>query len=169
MAEVWLGLGSNLGDRADLIARAVGKISCFLTNLKLSTLWESRARYVVDQPDFLNAVLSGSTELDPERLLDAVQAVELNLGRDRASAVPKGPRSIDIDLLLYGDRIIVSDRLVVPHPLMRERKFVLLPLLQIDPRLTDPVSGRRFSSFMAELPPQGIYPWKPARYHWPYP
>jgi 2-amino-4-hydroxy-6-hydroxymethyldihydropteridine diphosphokinase len=83
--------------------------------------------------------------------------------------VPKGPRSIDIDLLLYGDRIIVSDRLLIPHPGMRERKFVLLPLLQLSPDIADPVSKRLFASFLSDLPPQGIYPWLSTKYHGPYP
>jgi 2-amino-4-hydroxy-6-hydroxymethyldihydropteridine diphosphokinase len=169
MTDVWLGLGSNLGDRESTIARAVELASRFLTDMKMSGLWESKARYVEDQPDFLNAIVKGRTNLEPELLLDAVQAVEKDLGRDRASVVPKGPRSIDVDILLYGDRIIVSDRLVVPHPGMRERKFVLLPLVQLDPELIDPVSRRPFSAFLAELSPQGIYPWSSTRYHGPYP
>jgi 2-amino-4-hydroxy-6-hydroxymethyldihydropteridine diphosphokinase len=169
MTEVWLGLGSNLGDRESTIARAVALASQFLNDVKTSGLWESKARYVEDQPDFLNAVVKGRTELEPELLLDAVQSVEKELGRDRASVGPKGPRSIDLDILLYGDRIIVSDRLVVPHPGMRERKFVLLPLVRLDPGLVDPVSRKPFASFLSELPPQGIYPWRSTRYHGPYP
>ena len=169
MTEVWLGLGSNLGDRETAIARAARLISRFISDTVLSGVWESRARYVEDQPDFLNAVARGTTDLDPLGLLGAIQAVEIELGRDRTAVVPKGPRSIDIDILLFGDKIIVSDRLVIPHPGMRERKFVLLPLLQLDPELVDPVSKRRFSAFLAELPPQGIYPRVSAKYHGPYP
>jgi 2-amino-4-hydroxy-6-hydroxymethyldihydropteridine diphosphokinase len=169
MTEVWLGLGSNLGDREATIAKATKLASRFLAEAQLSGLWESKARYVEDQPDFLNAVARGWTELEPETLLDAIQAIELELGRDRASVVPKGPRSIDIDILLYGDRIIVSDRLIVPHSGMRERKFVLLPLLQLDPALADPVSKKPFASLLADLSPQGIYPWVSTKYHGPYP
>ncbi|MCX7026935.1 MAG: 2-amino-4-hydroxy-6-hydroxymethyldihydropteridine diphosphokinase [Spirochaetes bacterium] len=169
MTEIWLGLGSNLGNREAAIRRATDLMPPFLSDIQLSGLWESKARYVEDQPDFLNAVVRGLTELGPELLLEAIQAIENEMGRDRVTVVPKGPRIIDIDILLYGEKIIVSDRLVVPHPGMRERKFVLLPLLQLDPSLVDPVSRRRFSSFLAELPPQGIYPCESTGYHIPYP
>lgn len=169
METVWLGLGSNLGDREAAIETAFRLCSEFLVQPILSGIWESKARYVEDQPDFLNAVLRGKTELSPRTLLEAAQTVETRLGRDRSAVVPKGPRSLDVDILLYGERIIVEDGLVVPHPGMRERKFVLLPLLELDPELLDPVSRKPFSSLLAALPPQGIYPFRRPRYHGPYP
>lgn len=141
----------------------------FVSGRRLSRLWASKARYVEDQPDFLNAVLCGDTELSPRELLEIINRIEAQLGRDRSAVVPKGARTIDIDILLYGSRIIAEADLVVPHPGMRERKFVLLPLLELSPGLQDPVSGRPFEDFLAELPPQGIYPAEPCIYDAPYP
>lgn len=169
METVWLGLGSNLGDSEALIRQAVSLLGEFISGGRLSGLWLSKARYVVDQPDFLNAVFSGETELDPHDLLEAIHRVEAQLGRDRSAVVPKGARTMDIDVLLYGSRIIAEDTLVVPHPGIRERKFVLLPLLELSPYLVDPVSNRAFKDFLAELPPQGIYPAGPCIYDAAYP
>ncbi len=158
METVWLGLGSNLGDSETLIKRAVSLLEEVVSDARMSGLWRSKARYVEDQPEFLNAVFSGKTELEPHDLLNAIHRIELELGRDRSAVVSKGARTMDIDILLYGRRIIADDDLIVPHPGMRERKFVLIPLLQLDPGIQDPVSGRNFMEFLAELPPQGIYP-----------
>lgn len=169
METVWFGIGSNIGDKEALIREAVALMGGFVSDGRLSGFWLSKARYVVDQPDFLNAVFSGRTNLEPQDLLGAIHAVETALGRDRSAVVPKGPRTIDIDILLYGKRIIADEALVVPHPGIRERKFVLLPLLELDPQLVDPVTGRAFRDFLAELPPQGIYPESHRIYDAPYP
>lgn len=158
MEKIWLGLGSNLGDSETLIAQACRALQASVSGLRVSRLWRSRARYVENQPDFLNAVVSGHTSLEPEILLEEVHRIEAELGRDRSASVPKGARTMDIDILLYGERIIARDDLVIPHPGIRERKFVLLPLLELDPGLKDPVSGKPFLEFLAGLPPQGIYP-----------
>lgn len=164
METVWLGLGSNLGDREALIGEAMSRLGACLSEGRSSRLWQSKARYVTDQPDFLNAVYSGRTAMEPHDLLLALQGIERDLGRDRSAVQPKGARTIDIDLLLYGRKIIVSDSLVVPHPGIRERMFVLLPLMELDPGLIDPVSGRLFKDYLDELPPQGIYPYGPCIY-----
>lgn len=169
MENVWLGIGSNLGDREALIHEAAARLSAFLGNLRLSGLWSSRARYVLNQPDFLNAVAAGTTDLCPQELLRAVNKIEAELGRDRAAVVAKGARTMDIDILLYGGSIVAESNLIIPHPGLRERKFVLLPLIELDPGLADPVSGRLFRDFLAELPPQGIYPVSPTLYDAVYP
>ncbi|MCE5255477.1 MAG: 2-amino-4-hydroxy-6-hydroxymethyldihydropteridine diphosphokinase, partial [Spirochaetaceae bacterium] len=134
-----------------------------------SSLWRSKARYVEDQPDFINAVVRGRTELPPRDLLHFVNRIEEELGRDRQAVVNKGPRTIDIDILLYGNKIIADSSLVVPHPGMRERKFVLLPLLNLDPCIVDPVSGKLFSDYFSMLPVQGIYPIGSSLYDAAYP
>jgi len=169
METVWLGLGSNLGDREAFIAKAIARLGAFLSDGRSSRLWRSKALYVTDQPDFLNAVYSGRTAMEPLDLLMAVQGIELELGRDRSAVQPKGARTIDIDILLYGRRIIEGGNLIIPHPGMKERRFVLLPLSELDPSLTDPVSGRLFTDFLAELPPQGIYPYGSRIYDASYP
>jgi len=169
METIWLGIGSNIGNKAASLRNAVSMLAEFVHDLRASGLWLSKARYVLDQPDFLNGVVSGSTRLSPHELLMAVNRIEAALGRDRSVVVPKGPRTIDIDILLYGDRIISDDALIIPHPGMRERKFVLLPLFQLAPDLIDPVSGRAFSEYLAGLPPQGIYPERSSLYDAAYP
>jgi 2-amino-4-hydroxy-6-hydroxymethyldihydropteridine diphosphokinase len=169
MEKVWLGLGSNLGDSEALIREAAARLSSFIAEIRVSSLWRSKARYVEDQPDFLNAVASGLTNLSPRELLAAANRVEAELGRDRSTVVAKGARTMDIDILLYGALIEADPDLIIPHPGMRERKFVLLPLAELDPEITDPVSGRPFRDFLAELPPQGIYPVRACRYDAMYP
>lgn len=172
MERVWLALGSNLGDRAGYLDAAIARLGSDEVlggPIARSGLWESRARYYTEQPDFLNMVVRGDTALEPASLLAALQRIETDLGRLRDPGLPKGPRIIDIDILLYGSRIIVQDRLVVPHPGMRDRKFVLLPLLELDPELRDPVSGSRFAELLSILPAQGIYPWRASGYDAPYP
>ncbi len=169
MEKVWLGIGSNLGDSEALIREAAARLSASISDLRVSGFWRSKARYVEDQPDFLNAVAAGGTSLSPRELLAAVNAIEASLGRDRSAVVAKGARTMDIDILLYGAAIIAEPDLIIPHPGMRERKFVLLPLIELDPDLADPVSGRPFREFLAELPPQGIYPAWTCRYDAVYP
>jgi 2-amino-4-hydroxy-6-hydroxymethyldihydropteridine diphosphokinase len=112
--------------------------------------------YVRDQADFLNLAVTGGCSLPPLGLLDAVQDVEAEFGRDRSAERPKGERRLDIDILLYGMEEILNPRLTVPHPLMLERKFVLLPLLELEPDLALP-DGRRLAEACDALETQGIY------------
>ncbi|HPS14889.1 MAG TPA: 2-amino-4-hydroxy-6-hydroxymethyldihydropteridine diphosphokinase [Spirochaetales bacterium] len=169
MENVWLGLGSNLGDSIALIGEAFTLLQREITRMEISSLWRSRARYVEDQPDFVNAVVQGWTELEPQELLTCVHEIETALGRDRSKVVAKGPRTLDIDILLYGNRIIAEPNLVIPHPGMRERKFVLVPLLNLDSGVIDPVSSVSFLQYCSMLPAQGIYPIATADYDAAYP
>jgi 2-amino-4-hydroxy-6-hydroxymethyldihydropteridine diphosphokinase len=157
MERVYLGLGSNVGDSAKILASAFAELRTLLSEPRISSLYRSRARYVEDQADFLNAAVCGFTELEPRALLDAVNRIEARFGRDRTRETLKGPRSLDIDILLYGRRIVVEEGLILPHPGMRERKFVLLPLLELDPGLSDPATDSPFAAVLASLPAQGIY------------
>lgn len=169
METVWLGIGSNLGESEGLIRSAIAQLETILRRMRVSGLWRSKARYVENQPDFINAVVAGETDLSPQDLLRSVNQIEASLGRDRANVPVKGPRTIDIDILLYGKRIIAESNLVVPHPGIRERKFVLLPLLELDDSMIDPVTQRPFREYLAELPRQGIYPTGRGIYDAPYP
>jgi 2-amino-4-hydroxy-6-hydroxymethyldihydropteridine diphosphokinase len=157
MAQVYLGLGSNVGDGEAIIRSAFAELAGFLDRARLSRLWRSQALYVTDQPDFVNAAAMGDTGLSPRALLAAVNAVEAAFGRDRAKERPKGPRSLDIDILLYGSLVLDEPGLVIPHAGLKERLFALLPLLDLDGRLLDPSSGEAYSKFAEALPPQGIY------------
>ncbi len=157
MARVFLGLGSNIGDGAGIVRGAFSELSSILDGACLSRLWRSRALYVEDQPDFVNAAVMGESALSPRALLAAVNAIEARFGRDRGRERLKGPRTLDIDILLFGTRAISEPDLIIPHPGLKERRFALLPLLDLDGGLLDPTSGVPYSSIAEALPPQGIY------------
>ena len=135
-AVVYLALGSNLGDRRANLRAAVDRLGKLVVVEALSALYETEPAYVTDQPRFLNAALRGRTALDPPALLALLKRIERDLGR--APAARYGPRVIDLDILLYGDRSIATEALTVPHPRMAERPFVLVPLAEIAPELTPP-------------------------------
>ena len=136
MTNVFLGLGGNLGERRELMRSAVAEIRGVIDDVRVSSLYESAAWGVTDQPAFLNAVVRGRTSLPPLELLDATQAIENDLGRVREQRW--GPRLIDIDILLYGSEIIDQPRLEIPHPYMTQRGFVLRPLADLAAGLTLP-------------------------------
>ena len=136
MTKIFLGIGGNLGDRREVMRSAVAEIREVLDDVQVSSLYETAAWGVTDQPAFLNAVVRGRTTLAPLEVLDAMQAIEHKLGRVREQHW--GPRVIDIDMLLYGDEIIDEPRLTVPHPYMSQRGFVLRPLADLAAGLTLP-------------------------------
>ena len=151
-ATGYLGLGSNIGDTRGHLAAAIAALPAHgVTVLACSSLYETEpVGLVLDQPDFLNACVAIETALGPEDLLDACKAVEREVGR--AAGGPRhGPRVIDVDLLLLGDREYSSRRLTLPHPETGSRRFVLVPLLELDPDLTLP-SGRRLADTLRDLP-----------------
>lgn len=138
-AEVsaWIGLGANLGDRGAALVQAVQALAALPGTrlLKVSGLYAS-APIDAGGPDYLNAVAVLTTRLAPLALLDALQAVEQAAGRERPYR--NAPRTLDLDLLLYGDQKIQTERLIVPHPRLTERAFVLLPLAEIAPERVTP-------------------------------
>ncbi len=139
--NVYLGLGSNKGSREQLLAKAIELLSNELgTPVSLSTIIETRPLGFSSPNMFLNMVAQFNTDIPPFSLLDITERVERCLGRTvkTASGAVYSDRPIDIDILLYGDRIINSERLTVPHPRMHERSFVLVPLAEIAPNLMHP-------------------------------
>ncbi len=154
---VYLGFGGNVGDTAAAFRSALGAAAGFLRDVRISSFYRTAPRYFTDQAHFLNAVVFGVTRLGPRELLAATQAVEAAHGRDRSRELSKGPRTLDIDLLLYGDAVLDLPGLIVPHPGLPERLFALVPLLELAPDLSDPRTGRTFASLAARLPGQGIY------------
>jgi 2-amino-4-hydroxy-6-hydroxymethyldihydropteridine diphosphokinase len=136
MTIAYIGLGSNLGDRERLIEEAAVQIGA----VRLSTVIETEPWGVTNQPKFLNAVAEVETPLTARQLLDHLLDVERRLGRERIGA-QWGPRTIDLDLLLYGDETIDEPGLVVPHPRLTERDFVLRPLAELVPSLKIPGNG----------------------------
>ncbi|MBV8079169.1 MAG: 2-amino-4-hydroxy-6-hydroxymethyldihydropteridine diphosphokinase [Actinobacteria bacterium] len=145
MTRAFVGLGSNLGDREAAIREAASRLDA----VRLSTIRETEPWGNPDQPSFLNAVAELDTGLTPIELLGRMLAVELSLGRMR-DGTKWGPRTIDLDLLLYGDRQVDQDGLTVPHPHLHERLFVLEPLAELDPALEVPGKGP-VSALLARL------------------
>jgi 2-amino-4-hydroxy-6-hydroxymethyldihydropteridine diphosphokinase len=137
MTRAYVGLGANLGDREATIRAALEALPGLVG---VSKLRETDPVGVVDQPPFLNAAAVLETELAPRELLDTLLAVERELGRERRERW--GPRTIDLDLLLYGAETIDEPGLTVPHPRLHERRFALEPLLDLDPELAIPGRGR---------------------------
>jgi 2-amino-4-hydroxy-6-hydroxymethyldihydropteridine diphosphokinase len=143
MNEVYLGLGSNLGDRLLNLNKAIELLSEKIQILKKSKIYISKAVGYTDQPDFYNTVLYGKTDLSPEELFNFIKDVEKNAGR--VYRFHWGPREIDIDILFYNDLVYKSDKLNIPHPRLHERDFVLLPLIELNPKLFHPVLNKRVS------------------------
>ncbi|MBI4898613.1 MAG: 2-amino-4-hydroxy-6-hydroxymethyldihydropteridine diphosphokinase [Actinobacteria bacterium] len=152
----YLGIGSNVGDRAaNLRAAADALDAAGVRVTSRSSLYETAPQgEITDQPDFLNAVLSVRTALSPLELLDNCKRVERDLGREPRGK-RHGPRSIDIDVLLVGDCVFVHDRLKLPHPEIATRHFVLAPLLEVEPELVLP-DGTRADSLLAAVADQPV-------------
>lgn len=155
--RVWFSLGSNLGDREEAIRAAFRGLAGFCGELRLSSIYETEPVDVVEQPRFLNAVAAGITRLEPHELLAAAHAVERSLGRDRSRERRRGPRTIDIDLLLCEGRLSDDPELTLPHPRLAERAFVLVPLLELAPDLADPRTGEPYAAALARVGRAGVY------------
>ena len=152
---VYVAIGANLGDREATFSKAIGalRLEPDLEPFAASPVYETPPLGPEGQPPYLNAVIALRTSLSPIELLDRLQAIENRLGRDRGpDSVRWGPRTIDLDVLFYGDRCIDEPRLVVPHPSAHERAFVMVPLASIAPGLVHPRLGLRVSEILAALP-----------------
>jgi 2-amino-4-hydroxy-6-hydroxymethyldihydropteridine diphosphokinase len=151
-SDVVVALGGNLGDREAHLAFAVARLSRILSNLRRSR-WHETVPVGVsgDQPRYLNGVVIGDTTLTARQLLEELLAIEREAGRERPS--PMAPRTLDLDLILFGSQRIDERGLTVPHPRFRERRFVLEPLAEIAPGLVDPVTGETISALVRRAPP----------------
>jgi 2-amino-4-hydroxy-6-hydroxymethyldihydropteridine diphosphokinase len=143
VARAFIALGSNLGDREATIRSAVAELGATedVEVVAVSSLAETEPVGYLDQPRFLNGAAELRTELPPRELLDLLLAVEARFGRDRSAGPPQGPRTLDLDLLLYGAERLEEPGLELPHPRLHERLFVLRPLAELDPALEVPGKG----------------------------
>ncbi len=155
----YIGLGSNLssvaGDSKATLLAAIERLGALGTVSARSSFYEAEPVGDADQPRFVNAVVAVETELPPLALLDRLLAIEREFGRDRSHSVAKGPRTLDLDLLLMGDCVLNEDRLTLPHPEMAIRRFVLAPLAEIAPEIVHPVAGKTISTLLKELRDEG--------------
>ena len=150
MVTCAVALGSNLGDRVAHLDFAVSKLRPLVRNLKVSRYYDTAPVGVPGpQPLFLNAAVVGHTSMRARNLLDALFAIERERGRERPG--PNAPRTLDLDLILFGDAVITEPDLVVPHPRFRERRFVLEPLTEIAPGLVDPVTRKSVIQLLIDL------------------
>ena len=155
LAKTYLALGSNLGNREAYLRAAVAGLSRYAIHPTLcASIYLTEPRDTADQPWFLNTVVEATTALEPEPLLDACLAVERLNHRVRGDW--KGPRTIDIDIILYSNKIVDTSRLTVPHARYAERRFVLEPLVEIAPELVDPIRLRTVRELLAEIQDTGV-------------
>ena len=150
-----IALGSNLaspwGDREANLREAVRRVGQLGEVRAVSSFHNTAPVGTTEQPKFLNGAMLLENELEPVELMRALLAIERAMGRNRASVPAKGPRTIDLDLLLMDDLVLDADELTLPHPAMAERRFVLEPLAEIAPAMVDPVTGRTVAEMLARL------------------
>jgi 2-amino-4-hydroxy-6-hydroxymethyldihydropteridine diphosphokinase len=147
VTSVFLGLGTNLGDRAAHLAHALARLAEELSVTGVSSVYETDPVGFADQPRFLNMVVRAETARSPDELLALTRGIEAERGREREFR--DSPRTLDVDVLLYGDHQVRLEGLTVPHPRMAARPFVLVPLLELAPSLAEPGTGRPYRELLA--------------------
>jgi 2-amino-4-hydroxy-6-hydroxymethyldihydropteridine diphosphokinase len=156
--DVFIGAGSNLGDRSKALGAAAALLKPKARVIKASKVYETPPWGYEDQPVFLNQVLQVETELDPPALLEHLKHIEKKLGRQ--AAFRYGPREIDMDILFYDGLVYSTDSLQIPHPLASERAFVLVPMLEIAPDFVHPLLGRTIKDLAMNVDSSGIIVYK---------
>ena len=147
--DVYLSLGSNLGDRRAHLKKALGLLGESVDIVSVSSVYDTEPVGVGEQPRFLNLVCRVNTNIGPMQLLSLIKGIESSMGRD--ISLKNVPRVIDIDIILYGDTIMESPDLIIPHARMQERAFVLVPFAEIAPDVVHPVSGERIDELASRV------------------
>jgi len=155
---VFIALGTNMGDRKTNLQAAITAMRAAVTVLDRSPVYETPPWGYEQQPEFLNQVIKVHTELDPLNLLTFLKSIESQMGRQKT--IRYGPRLIDLDILLYDELILNNPNLVVPHPRLAERAFVLVPLADLAPDLCHPVLGQTIQALKEHVDTSGIIPYK---------
>jgi len=157
MKTVFLSLGSNLGNKQNNLSTAITAITKNVGNVcLLSAIYETGAWGFESKDNFLNRVIMVMTDMEPSELMNCCLAIEKKMGRERNHSGNYESRLIDIDILFYGESIIVEDKLKIPHPLIHERRFVLEPLVEIAPDLIHPLFEKSISQLLDECADTGI-------------
>lgn len=159
MAQICLSLGSNIGDRENFIKSAIELLKMKVVVQKISSLYETAPWGKTKQPNFLNICLVGETDLEPDELLEFIHETETHVGR--TPSFKWGPREIDIDILFYDHQIVKAESLIIPHPHLEERAFVLVPLAEIAPKYKHPVLKKTIDQLAGEIDISGVSPYNP--------
>jgi 2-amino-4-hydroxy-6-hydroxymethyldihydropteridine diphosphokinase len=166
--KYFIALGSNKGDRESSLRTGWSMLSSSCQGMRLSSIYETRPMYVAEQPLYLNAVGEVTSSMAPEQMLRLLQSIEASLGRDRSKEIRMGPRTLDLDILLCGTLVQDTPALIIPHPRMAERMFVLVPLLELSPAIRDPRTGAPYERALAALratagnaASEGVYLYQP--------
>ena len=159
----YIALGANLGDRERTLRSAIAALGQLGSVEAVSSLYETEPVGMVEQPNFLNGVVALRTALPPQELMAELLRIEQQHGRDRSASVPKGPRTLDLDLLSYGDVVVETPTLTLPHPSLADRRFVLVPLKEIAPQWRHPISGKTAAVLLSELSQTGSDSSQPLR------
>jgi 2-amino-4-hydroxy-6-hydroxymethyldihydropteridine diphosphokinase len=157
MHTAYIGMGANLpsiaGPPESTLAAAAVRLASLGHVVARSSLYSTQPVGFADQPRFINAAVALETDLTPQALLSGLLAIELEFGRDRAASFTNGPRTLDLDILLFGDQKITQPGLEIPHPRLGQRAFVLIPLSEIAPHALDPGTGKTMTQLL-----QGLFP-----------
>ena len=170
MERVYISLGSNSGNSDAIVLSALTMIAREFNLSAVSNLYRTSPQIIQDQADFLNcaACFSVSSDKTATQILQGLQNIEAIHGRNRSQERKSGPRTLDIDIVFFGNQIIDLPALRIPHPAYRLRRFVLIPLMDIDPNMADPETGRSVRDYAQDLehvPKQGIYLWENLQYN----
>ncbi|HEX4484736.1 MAG TPA: 2-amino-4-hydroxy-6-hydroxymethyldihydropteridine diphosphokinase [Terriglobales bacterium] len=152
LKAVYLSLGSNVGDREANLRAAIADLAVLGEVAKISSFYETEPVEVTNQPWFLNCAVKLHTEKMPRQLLAALLGIERQHGRNRSKERTKGPRTIDLDILLFGNSVIETKELTIPHPAMHQRRFVLEPMVEIAPEMRHPMLKRTIRELLNALP-----------------